>query len=90
MCRYCASIKESEAVLEVDYLPEVAVDRSQLIQLFQNLISNAIKYRGEEAPQIYISAERTVDEWLFSVRDNGIGIEAKYADQIFDMFSRRI
>ena len=83
-----ASIKESEAVLEVDYLPEVAVDRSQLIQLFQNLISNAIKYRGEEAPQIYISAERTVDEWLFSVRDNGIGIEAKYADQIFDMFAR--
>lgn len=83
-----ASIKEAGACLEVDYLPEVAVDRSQLIQLFQNLISNAIKYRGEEVPQIYISAERTVDEWLFSVRDNGIGIESKYADKIFDMFAR--
>lgn len=83
-----ASIKEADAYLEVDYLPEVAVDRSQLVQLFQNLISNAIKYRGEESPQIFISAEKTVDEWVFSVRDNGIGIEGKYADKIFDMFAR--
>ena len=83
-----ASIKENNATLEVDNLPEVAVDRSQLIQLFQNLISNAIKYRGEVDPQIFITAERTVDEWLFSVRDNGIGIDSKYADRIFDMFAR--
>ncbi len=83
-----ASIKENHATLEVDNLPEVAVDRSQLIQLFQNLISNAIKYRGDQPPQIFITAERTVDEWLFSVRDNGIGIDSKYADRIFDMFAR--
>ncbi len=83
-----ASLKDSNAKLEVDTLPEVAVERSQLIQLFQNLVSNAIKYRGENAPKIYINAERTVDEWLFSIRDNGIGIEPKYAERIFDMFAR--
>lgn len=83
-----ASIKETGAYLEVDYLPEVAVDRWQLIQLFQNLISNAIKYRGVEAPKIHISAEQTVNDWVFSIRDNGIGIDAKYSDQIFDMFAR--
>ena len=66
----------------------VAVERSQLIQLFQNLISNAIKYSGDNAPYIVISAERTVDEWLFSIRDNGIGIDNKYAERIFDMFAR--
>jgi PAS domain S-box-containing protein len=88
LANLAVSIKECGATLEVDNLPEVAVDRSQLIQLFQNLISNAIKYRGDKPPQIYITAERTVDEWLFSVRDNGIGIDSKYADRIFDMFAR--
>jgi len=83
-----ASIKESKAKLEVDTLPSVPVVRSQLIQLFQNLISNAIKYRGNEPPNIVVNAERTVNDWLFSIRDNGIGIESKYADRIFDMFAR--
>ena len=82
------SIKDSGTRLEVDNLPHVAVERSQLIQLFQNLISNAMKYRGEATPRIYISAERSVDEWLFSVRDNGIGIDPKYSNKIFDMFAR--
>lgn len=83
-----ATIKECHAKLEVDNLPNVAVERSQLIQLFQNLISNALKYRDKEAPQIFITAEKTVNEWLFSIRDNGIGIDPKYADKIFDMFAR--
>lgn len=83
-----ALLKETGAKLEVDTLPDVHVERSQLVQLFQNLISNAIKYRSKEPPRIIVNAERTVDDWLFSVRDNGIGIEPKYADRIFDMFAR--
>ncbi len=83
-----ASLKENDVQLEVDSLPEVAVERWQLIQLFQNLISNAIKYRSKDRPSIFISAEPSVDEWLFSVRDNGIGIDPKYVDKIFDMFAR--
>ncbi len=83
-----ATIKECHAKLEVDNLPTVAVERAQLIQLFQNIISNALKYRDKVAPQIFITAEKTVNEWLFSIRDNGIGIDPKYADKIFDMFAR--
>jgi PAS domain S-box-containing protein len=82
------SLEETETTLEIDKLPEVAVERAQLIQLFQNLISNAIKYRGPDPPKIYISAELHVDQWLFSVRDNGIGLDPRYADKIFDMFAR--
>jgi len=83
-----ASIKETGAKLDVDTLPVVAVERSQMIQLFQNLISNALKYRDKALPKIHISADRTVNEWLFQVRDNGIGIDPQYADKIFDMFAR--
>lgn len=83
-----ASLKETEANLDIDDLPEVAVERAQLIQLFQNIISNALKYRGQEPPKINVSAERTVNDWLFSVRDNGIGIDSKYSGKIFDMFAR--
>ncbi|HEY9679897.1 MAG TPA: ATP-binding protein [Drouetiella sp.] len=83
-----ATIKDNHAKLEVDNLPVVAVSRLQLIQLFQNIVSNGLKYRGEAAPQIFITAEKTVNEWLFSIRDNGIGIDPKYADKIFDMFAR--
>lgn len=82
------AIEEAGAKLEVDNLPEVAVERSQLIQLFQNLISNAIKYRGTEPPKIVVTAERSVNEWLFSVQDNGIGIDTQYSEKIFDMFAR--
>jgi signal transduction histidine kinase len=59
-----------------------------LIQLFQNLISNAIKFRGEETPRIHVSAERDGEGWLFAVRDNGIGIEPQDADRVFGMFKR--
>lgn len=83
------SIQESGASLEIDDLPEVAVEYSQAVQLFQNLISNALKYRSEERnPHIVITSDRSGDMWLFSVRDNGIGFDSKYADKIFDMFAR--
>jgi PAS domain S-box-containing protein len=82
------SIKESKAQFEVSEMPEVAVERTQLIQLFQNLISNSIKYSGEEPPNIHISAALSVDRWLFTLRDNGIGVDPKYAEKIFDMFAR--
>lgn len=82
------SIQEAAVTIEVDRLPEVAVERSQVVQLFQNLIGNAIKYRTEVAPVIQISAERNWSQWLFSVRDNSMGIDPKYAERIFDMFTR--
>ena len=82
------SIVDSKATIVFGELPAIPVERSQLIQLFQNLISNAIKYAGDKTPYIVISAEKSVDEWLFSVQDNGIGIDNKYTDRIFDMFAR--
>ena len=82
------AINESKATIIYGELPSVAVERLQLIQLFQNLISNAIKYADDRSPYIVISAEKSVDEWLFSIRDNGIGIDNKYAERIFDMFAR--
>jgi light-regulated signal transduction histidine kinase (bacteriophytochrome) len=63
-------------------------DTPQMISLFQNLIDNAIKFRGVEEPRIHISAERKGDEWVFSIRDNGIGINPKDAERIFGMFQR--
>jgi chemotaxis family two-component system sensor kinase Cph1 len=82
-----AAIIESNAEFDIEDLPEVAVERTQLIQLFQNLISNSIKYRNGP-PKITISAELSVDRWLFTLRDNGIGVDPKYAERIFDMFAR--
>jgi signal transduction histidine kinase len=82
------AVEESRAVVTHDSLPTVMADRRQLGQLFQNLISNAIKFRGEEPPRVYVSAERRTGEWLFSVRDNGIGVDPQYADRIFVIFQR--
>jgi len=81
-------LKESGAVITHDDLPTVMADSSQLIRLFQNLISNAIKFRGKEAPKIHISAKQKEGEWIFSFKDNGIGIDPKFSDQIFVMFQR--
>ena len=82
------TLEESNGVVSHDPLPMVLADTSQLHQLFQNLIGNALKYRGQEAPQIHINAERNHTHWLFSIRDNGIGIDPQHADRIFEIFQR--
>ena len=87
------AIEESGAVVTRNPLPEVPADEGQLVQLFQNLIENAIKFRGEESPIIHISANHTKqpeiqNRYVFSVSDNGIGIDPEYADRIFLIFKR--
>lgn len=82
-------IKEESATITYDLLPVVQADPQQLRQVFQNLISNALKYRREdEPPRIRISAERTGDMWQFNIQDNGLGIEPQYFDRIFVIFQR--
>lgn len=83
------AIAESQAQITCDALPLVMADRIQLVQLFQNLVGNAIKYRTAERPHIHVSARRgRPNEWIFSIRDNGIGIDPKYSERIFLMFQR--
>ncbi|HEY3360644.1 MAG TPA: PAS domain S-box protein [Methanosarcina sp.] len=82
------SIKENEAHVSYGSLPVVMVDSSQLTQVFQNLISNAIKFRSEKIPEIEISAKRKDNQWLFSVKDNGIGVDPKFSERIFEVFKR--
>ena len=81
-------IQDTGVVVTQDVLPTVQADSSQLAQIFQNLISNAIKFHGDEPPRVHIAAERTDAQWRFCVRDNGIGIDPKYADRIFIIFQR--
>ena len=83
-----AVVEQSGAVVTRDPLPEVIGDGSQLTQLFQNLIGNAIKFCKDRTPSIHISAERKKNEWVFSVRDNGIGIAPEYFERIFSIFQR--
>jgi light-regulated signal transduction histidine kinase (bacteriophytochrome) len=83
-----ASIGETGAEIASDPLPTLRVDSNQMVQLFQNLIGNAIKFRGEAAPEIHIGAVEREDHWAFSVRDNGIGIEPQYFERIFMIFQR--
>ena len=71
-----------------DSLPTVCGDDSQLLQVFQNLIQNSIKFRSDEPPQIHVAAVEKGDEWVFSVKDNGIGIELQHLDRIFVIFQR--
>jgi PAS domain S-box-containing protein len=83
------TIEESGAVVTHDPLPAVAMHDAQLSQVFQNLVGNAIKYRGAEVPRIHVSAERSSgDEWTFSVQDNGLGIDRQYFHKIFILFQR--
>ncbi len=82
------AIEESAATVTHDPLPPVMGDESQLLQLFQNLIGNAIKYRDSKPPVVQVSCKQEDGNWLFSVRDNGIGIDPQYADRIFVIFQR--
>ena len=101
------AIEESGAVITHDTLPTVMADSSQLVQLIQNLIDNAIKFRGKETPHVHISTTRgsgirdresdstnhklqTTNHktWMFSIRDNGIGIDPEFFDRIFTIFQR--
>ena len=82
------AVAESHAVITHDSLPAVMGDEKQLAQLFQNLLSNAVKFRGPQPLHIHISAKQADGEWLFAVRDNGIGIDPEYADRIFVIFQR--
>jgi light-regulated signal transduction histidine kinase (bacteriophytochrome) len=81
-------LKENDATISHDHLPEVMADSTQIGQVFQNLIINGIKFHGEETPKIHISAEKKENYWVFSVQDNGIGIDPQYSERIFEIFKR--
>jgi PAS domain S-box-containing protein len=84
-----SAIKESGALVTHDPLPTVQADEMQLVQLFQNLIGNGIKYQRPGVPQVHISAAKNgAERWIFSVRDNGLGIDSQYFEKIFGMFQR--
>jgi light-regulated signal transduction histidine kinase (bacteriophytochrome) len=83
------AIEESGALVTHDPLPNVLADEMQLVQLFQNLVGNAIKYQNPGTPRIHVSAVRSVGKkWIFSVKDNGLGIDPQYFERIFGMFQR--
>ena len=81
-------IEENKADIYVGPLPTIMADESQMVQLMQNLIGNAIKFHGSERPKVQVLAKSGVREWIFSVRDNGIGLNTEYSDKIFQMFQR--
>jgi len=83
-----ASIDQTQAQVSANGLPTIRAHEIRLVQLLQNLIGNAIKYRGTEQPKVHVDAERRPGAWLFSVKDNGIGIKPEYAEQIFGIFKR--
>jgi PAS domain S-box-containing protein len=83
-----ASLKMAQAQVTHDDLPSLPADATQITQLFQNLIGNAIKFRGEEPSQIHVGVRREPDRWVFSVQDKGIGIEPQYFERIFQLFQR--
>lgn len=82
------AIEESNAVITHDPLPRLIADDGQLLQLFQNLIGNSIKFHGDEAPRIHIGVTKQHAGWTFAIKDNGIGIDPQYFDRIFVIFQR--
>jgi PAS domain S-box-containing protein len=83
-----AMIEDTRAAISSDQLPQVWIPRVHLIRLFQNLISNALKYRRDLEPHIHVGVRSNCSKWTFSVRDNGIGIAPEYLSQIFGVFKR--
>jgi len=82
------TIKERRAQVTHEPLPKVMADDVQLEQLFQNLVGNAIKFNQQEAPRVHVSAIQRSGEWVFSVKDNGIGIDPEFKERIFVIFQR--
>jgi light-regulated signal transduction histidine kinase (bacteriophytochrome) len=82
------TIDENSALISMEKLPIVMADYTQVVQLFQNLLSNAIKYHSNQQPEIFISSTNREDHWLFSIKDNGIGIDKAYVNKIFIIFQR--
>jgi len=82
------ALREDGAEVTLDEMPVVLADESQLAQVFQNLVSNAVKFRSEQPCRVHIGAARDNGEWRFSVRDNGIGVPMQHADRIFAPFQR--
>ncbi len=82
------SIRESGAIVTVDALPVIEANPSRVAQLFQNLLGNAIKYRGDQTPKVHVSSSIADDQWSFAIEDNGIGILPAHRDQIFGIFKR--
>ncbi len=83
-----AAIRESHAEVKFDHLPVVLANHSLLVQLFQNLVGNAIKFRGIDTPLIQITAEQEAGQWIFTVADNGIGMAPEYLEDVFIIFKR--
>jgi PAS domain S-box-containing protein len=83
-----AVVADAGAVITHDPLPTIPADETQLLQVFQNLIGNAVKFRRDEPPQIHVSAVKNENEWIFSFKDNGIGMESRHLDRIFVIFQR--
>jgi light-regulated signal transduction histidine kinase (bacteriophytochrome) len=82
------SIADNEAVITYDRLPNIMGKEIHFAQLLQNLIGNALKYRGPESPRIHVAAKEDENAWVFSVSDNGQGIAPAYREQIFELFAR--
>ncbi len=82
------SIKKYDVTISHDPLPTVFADQNQMLQVFQNLIINAIKFHGQNPPKINIAVQKGKKEWIIAVTDNGIGIESKHQKQIFEVFKR--
>jgi light-regulated signal transduction histidine kinase (bacteriophytochrome) len=82
------SIADSEADMIVERMPIIMADESQMAQVMQNLVGNAIKFHGRERPIVHVSVNEQGEDWVFSVKDNGIGLNTAYADKIFQMFQR--
>jgi light-regulated signal transduction histidine kinase (bacteriophytochrome) len=82
------AISQSGATVAHDPLPTIVADRPQMTQLFQNLIANGIKFQKNSAPRVHVSVAEQGSEWVFSVRDNGIGIDSRHSGRIFRIFER--
>jgi light-regulated signal transduction histidine kinase (bacteriophytochrome) len=88
LARLELAVGRAGATVTAGPLPRVVAEPTELLQVFQNLVSNALKFRRDEAPRVGVSAERSGSEWVIAVADNGIGIEPDYFDRVFVVFQR--